>query len=178
MKKVICILLLIVSMGTMYYFSSQDGEASSIQSNTVVNIVEEIRDRVTLENETLIKIKDGIKNALKGHSKNILVRKAAHFAMYAIIGGFMMIVIYMLSRQVIFSACISFTLTLLYAVYDERRQLQILGREGSLTDVFIDSSGALLSILILSCIFLFGKGVKCIFKRFREADDSLEKFEN
>lgn len=174
MKKIICILLLITSMATMYYFSSQDGDASSIQSNTVVNIVEEIRDKVTLENETLIKIKNKIKNVLKGHSKNILVRKAAHFTMYAIIGGFMMILIYILSRQVIFSACISFALTLLYAVYDERRQLQILGREGSLTDVFIDSSGALMSILILSCIFLFGKGFKCIFKKFRPLDDSFE----
>ena len=171
MKKFICILLLIMSMGTMYYFSSQDGNTSLIQSNRIVDIIEDIRDKVTLQNEDLIKIKNKIKDSLSGYNKNFLVRKAAHFGMYAIIGGIMMIVIYLLSKKVIFSACISFTLTFLYAVFDERRQLNIVGRNGSLTDVFIDSTGDILSISILSLIFLFYKGFKYILKKHKEEDD-------
>ena len=176
MKKCIFILLLIMSMGTMYYFSSQDGNTSSVQSHMALNIVEEIRDKVTLKNEDLINIKDKIKNSLKGYSKNVIVRKAAHFGMYAIIGGIMMIIMYSISKQVIFSACISFALTFLYAVFDERRQLNIAGRTGNLTDVFIDSAGAISSIAILSFIFLFCKGFKFIFKRNKDDDDS-ENFE-
>ena len=173
MKKFICILLLIMSMGTMYYFSSQDGNTSLIQSNRIVDIIEDIRDKVTLQNEDLIKIKNKIKDSLSGYNKNFLVRKAAHFGMYAIIGGIMMIVIYLLSKKVIFSACISFTLTFLYAVFDERRQLSIAGRAGSLLDVFIDSSGALLAIVIISCIFSLCKGFRLIFKRDKDLSEEI-----
>lgn len=170
MKKFIFILLLIMSMGAMYYFSSQDGDTSSGQSQMAIDVVQDVRDKVTLKDENLIKVKDKVLNYLKQYNKSTLVRKGAHFSIYALIGGFMMIVIYLFSNQVIFSACISFALTFMYAVFDERRQLSVPGRGGSLRDVFIDSSGAMLSIIILSVIFLVFKGLKFIFKRKREED--------
>ena len=170
MKKFVCILLLLISITTMYYFSSQDGKTASKQSHIVAEIVDEIRDRVTLKDENLIRLKDKIRDSLKGYKKDIVIRKAAHFGMYIIIGGLMMIVIYLFSKQVIFSACISFAFTFLYAVYDERRQLTIDGRAGSLQDVFIDASGALLAISMLSCIFLFWKGTKFILRRDKEEE--------
>ena len=37
------------------------------------------------------------------------------------------------------------------------------GRSGNFTDVLIDSSGALLAILILSILFMIIKGIKNIF---------------
>ena len=177
MKKIIYILLLILSMGGMYYFSSQEGEISSKQSHMVVevvdNIIDEAQEKITLKDKNLINLKDKIKNILKSYDKNTLVRKAAHFGMYAAIGGFMMIVIYLFSKQIIFSACISFTLTFLYAVFDERRQLSIAGRAGSLLDVFIDSSGALLAIVIISCIFSLCKGFRLIFKREKDLAEEI-----
>lgn len=169
MKKIIFfVLLLTMSMGAMYYFSSQDGNTSSTQSQRVIDIVEEIRERVTLKNENLININNKIRNSLKGYGKEVIVRKAAHFGMYAIIGGTMMIVMYLLSKKILFSAFVSFTLTFLYAVYDETRQIAIDGRSGSLTDVFIDSTGAILSIFILSLIFIFFKGFNFISKKHKE----------
>lgn len=171
-KKTIFIMMLIIllamSMGGMYYFSSQDGSTSSVQSNMVIDIIEEIRDKVTLKNEELIKIKDTIINNLRGYNKSLVVRKAAHFGIYATIGGTMMIIIYLLSKQIIFSACISFTLTFLYAVFDEKRQLGVTGRSGSLRDVFIDSSGALLAISILAFIFMICKSINFILKKSRK----------
>lgn len=164
----ILIVLLAMSMGGMYYFSSQDGNTSSVQSNMAIEIIDEIRDRVTLQNEKLIKINEQIINKLRGYGKDFLVRKAAHFGIYATIGGTMMIIIYLLSKQIIFSACISFTLTFLYAVFDEKRQLSVDGRSGSLKDVFIDSSGALLAISILAFIFMICKGVNFVLKKYRK----------
>lgn len=171
-KKIILIIMLILllamSMGGMYYFSSQDGNTSSVQSSMVIDIIEEIRDEVTLKNEELIKIKDKIINNLRGYGKEFVVRKAAHFGIYAVIGGVMMIIIYLISKQIIFSACISFALTFLYAVFDEKRQLSVTGRSGSLRDVFIDSSGALLAISILAFIFMFCKGINFILRKYRK----------
>ena len=162
------IILLAMSMGGMYYFSSQDGNTSSVQSNTVIDIIEEIRDKVTLKNKELIKIKDTIINNLRGYGKSFVVRKAAHFGIYAVIGGTMLIIIYLLSKRVIFSACISFVITFLYAVFDEKRQLSVTGRSGSLRDVFIDSSGALLAISILVFIFMFYKWINLILNKYRK----------
>ena len=161
-------MLLAMSMGGMYYFSSQDGNTSSVQSNMAIEIIDEIRDRVTLQNEELIKIKDKIINRLRGYGKSFVVRKAAHFGIYATIGGLLMIIIYLLSKQIIFSACISFTLAFLYALFDEKRQLTVTGRSGSLRDVFIDSSGALLAISILAFIFMFLKGINFILRKYRK----------
>ena len=165
---IVLMILLTMSMGGMYYFSSQDGNTSSAQSNMVINIIEEIRDKVTLKNEELIKIKDTIINNLRRYGKSFVVRKAAHFGIYAIIGGTMVIIIYLLSKQVIFSACISFTLAFLYALFDEKRQVSVTGRSGSLRDVFIDSSGALLAISILAFIFMFCKGINFILMKYRK----------
>lgn len=156
-----------MSMGGMYYFSSQEGSVSSTQSNMVIEVIDKIRDRVTLQNEELIKINEKIINKLRGYGKSFVVRKAAHFSIYATIGGLMMIILYLLSKQIIFSGCISFTLAFLYAVFDERRQLDIDGRSGSLKDVFIDSSGALFAICILAFIFMLFKLINFIFGKKR-----------
>ena len=50
MKKFVYILLLIISMGTMHYFSSQDGSTSKAQSNAVIEIIDDIREKVTIKN--------------------------------------------------------------------------------------------------------------------------------
>ena len=102
---------------------------------------------------------------LKKHKKSLLVRKAAHFTMYAVIGGAAMLVIYSFSKQIFLSATLSFTLAFLYAVFDERSQMAVDGRSGNFTDVLIDSSGALLAILILSILFMIIKGIKNIFNQ-------------
>ena len=76
-----------------------------------------------------------------------------------------MLVIYSFSKQIFLSATLSFTLAFLYAVFDERSQMAVDGRSGNFTDVLIDSSGALLAILILSILFMIIKGIKNIFVR-------------
>ena len=85
MKKIIYILLLIISMGTMYYFSSQEGSTSKNQSNAVIQLVDEIREKVTLKDERLIKINEAVMGELKKYKKSFVVRKAAHFSIYAVI---------------------------------------------------------------------------------------------
>lgn len=159
MKKAICIVLLILAMGSMYYFSSQEGYTSFQQSHKAVELIDKVRDKVTLTDERLISIKDKIYNELRGYDKEYIVRKAAHFSIYACIGAFMLLVLYLFTKKVMFSSVFSFILTVMYAIYDEKRQLQVSGRVSSITDMFIDSSGALLSIIFLSILLATGKGI-------------------
>ena len=164
MKKFLWIVLLIMSMGTMYYFSSQDGDTSTMQSNAAVEIIDKLfdkaREEITLTDDRLISLKDQIIGELKTYDKSYLVRKAAHFTMYALIGGFMMLVFHAFSKQVFFSGTFAMIITFLYAVYDEKRQLTVSGRNGCITDVFIDSCGAFTAIVILSVLILTGRGIK------------------
>ena len=49
MKKFLCLLLVVFTMGSMYYFSGQDGVKSKYQSDSVVKIIDKIRDEITLK---------------------------------------------------------------------------------------------------------------------------------
>lgn len=165
MKKFTAILVLLIFVGGMYYFSSQTGDISTQQSNTALNIVEKIREKVTLKDEKIISIKEKVFNKLKQYgSKGYVVRKLAHFSIYACIGLAMAYVIYLFSQKVIVSATLSILLTSMYAYYDEYRQLSVAGRSGSLSDVFIDSSGAFVGVCIF--IFIVGslKSAKTLFR--------------
>ena len=164
MKKFIGIVLLFLCMGLMYYFSSQDGVISSGQSNKAVEIIDEVRDKVTLKDNRLISIKEKVFNKLKHYGKEgYVVRKVAHFSIYACIGITMAYVIYLFSKKVFISAFLAFMLTSMYAYYDEYRQLSVIGRSGSLKDVLIDSSGALVGVGIFFILTIVFKGIKALF---------------
>lgn len=165
MKKIIYILLLIAAMGTMHYFSTQDGQASRNQSNAVIEVLDKVRDKVTLKDERLVKINEIIMGKLKKYKKSTIVRKAAHFSMYALIGGIAMIVIYSFSKKIFLAASVSFILSVLYAVFDEKTQIAVDGRNGNIMDVFIDSSGALVAITILLTSFFMVKTLKKIISK-------------
>ena len=173
MKKFICIVLLILAMGSMYYFSSQEGCTSSQQSHKVVELIDKIRDKVTLTDERLISIKDKIYNELRGYDKEYIVRKAAHFLIYACIGAFMLLALYLFTKKVMFSSIFSFILTVMYAIYDEKRQLEVSGRVSSITDVFIDSSGALLAIILLSILLVTGKGIENLYYFIKKLKNNI-----
>ena len=96
MKKFLVFMLVVCSIGGMYYFSSQDAQVSGSQSQLVVRFIDKIRDKVTLQDEKLIKIQTKIYEKLKGFgSKSYIVRKMAHFSIYALIGISLLLFIYL-----------------------------------------------------------------------------------
>lgn len=76
------------------------------------------------------------------------VRKLAHFLIYFILGVlfFNLLILYKIDIQSIFKLSILFCI--IYACSDEIHQLFIFGRSGELRDVFIDSIGSLLGIML------------------------------
>ena len=100
MKKFLVFMLVVCSIGGMYYFSSQDAQVSGSQSQLVVRFIDKIRDKVTLQDEKLIKIQTKIYEKLKGFgSKSYIVRKMAHFSIYALIGISLLLFIYFCLKQ-------------------------------------------------------------------------------
>ena len=175
MKKFVVIMLLILSIGGMYYFSSQNGSVSGNQSQIVVNIIDKVRDKVTLKNQNLIKVQTKIYDKLrKLGSKSYIVRKMAHFIIYALIGISLLLFMYVFSKKLMLSSIIAFILSVTYACYDEYRQISIPGRSGSIKDVFIDSCGALTGIILTFSIILI---IKLIISKTKNTSNKLNKEE-
>ena len=161
MKKLLCLMLAVLTMGTMYYFSSQKGDVSTVQSDTAVSVIDQIRNEVTLKDHRLISIKEKVFNVLKRYgSKGYIVRKLAHFSIYACIGVSISLFIYVLSKRIYISSVVAMIASISYAYYDEMRQLSVAGRSGNMKDVLIDSTGALTGVLILLIIIVAFKGIR------------------
>ena len=174
MKKFLVFMLVMCSIGGMYYFSSQDAQVSGSQSQSVVRLIDKIRDKVTLQDEKLIKFQIKVYDKLKGFgSKSYIVRKMAHFSIYALIGISLLLFIYIFSKKLVLSSLIAFLVSIMYACYDEYRQLSIPGRSGNIKDVFIDSLGALTGIILTFIIILIIKVIVSLFKNLLNPELSI-----
>ena len=80
-----------------------------------------------------------------------IVRKTAHFTIYALLGVLASQALFCHTESVKTAALVAFAVCLLYAASDEVHQLFVPGRSGEVRDVCIDSLGAALGIT-LSCL--------------------------
>lgn len=133
MKKIKYFIPAILWMGLIFFFSSQNGTASDSNSYFLINL--------------LGKIGINISSSIGLSVANFIVRKTAHVTEYFIL--FMLLYfgfkkIY-LKNIIIYPAII----TILYSISDEFHQLFIEGRSGRIKDVFIDSIGILIGLLII-----------------------------
>ena len=125
-KKIINIVLLIIWLFVIFYFSNQPGNLSSSLS----------------DNLTLL-IFNNITNFLI-----FIVRKIAHISEYFILAILMYNVFkdYLSSKK---SYLITFILSILYACSDEIHQLFVVGRECLPRDVVIDAIGVILALIFI-----------------------------
>ena len=179
MKKLLCLLLVVLTMGTMYYFSSQKGSVSKGQSDTAVKVIDDIRGEVTLKDHRLISVKEKVFNVLKQYGgKGYIVRKLAHFSIYACIGASISLFVYVLSKRIYIASLVAMIASITYAYYDEMRQLSVAGRVGSMKDVVIDSSGAFTGVFILLIIIITFKGIRGFLKFLFKKNTDEEYKEN
>lgn len=140
MKKriILYIILTIVCMITIFYFSSRNTIESNGTSKWLIKYFVTIYEKVT---------KSNVNEELIINKLNYPVRKLAHFSIYFLLG----IIIYLLFLQTNLKRklLISISLCIIYAFFDEVHQLFVLGRTAQALDVFIDSMGSLLGILLL-----------------------------
>lgn len=79
-----------------------------------------------------------------------VVRKSAHMFLYFILSILIYLAIH--NKYNVKAYIISCILTTLYACTDEVHQLFIQGRSGEIRDVLIDSSGALIGLILVYII--------------------------
>ena len=135
--------LMVATMILIFFFSSQNGEDSSMVSNSVLQAILDWFGRV-LSVTFLEFLKEKI-------------RKVAHFAIYCLLGMFAALWMRQtkIKKKAAFPA--AWILAVCYACTDELHQLFVPGRAGQLKDVGIDSLGALLGVLLVGLLVLCKK---------------------
>ncbi len=136
--KIISTLLVILWMAVVFMLSNQVADESAQTSSGFIEwIVRIVYKDITYENMEIII-----------ESVDTIVRKIAHFVLYAI-GGFLisnLIEKYIEDKR---KQCIlSGVLGISYAITDEIHQYFVPGRSGELRDVCIDSGGIIVGILV------------------------------
>lgn len=125
-KKIVNIVLLIIWLFVIFYFSNQAGNlSSSLSDNLTLFIFNNITDFLIF-----------------------IVRKIAHISEFFILAILMYNVFkdYLSSKK---SYLITFILSILYACSDEIHQLFVVGRECLPRDVVIDAVGIILALIFI-----------------------------
>lgn len=144
LRKKIFFILTLVWMCFIFYLSHQPASVSASQSGGFMNML------------TSLPIVGGLLAKVMEFSfAEFLVRKSAHMFLYFVLA----ILIYMsIGKGIDFKYyIISFVLTALYACTDEFHQLYIIGRSGEIRDVLVDSTGALLGLILVYICTLGGR---------------------
>lgn len=148
MKKILfritTLILLVLTFISIFNFSNQDGQASSGVSRKVAKKIIDIYPYTKNLNEEN-------KNQIVEKIQPI-IRKGAHLSIYTLVGILMMSFISTYNIKLKYRFLISILVGLVYASSDEIHQSFIPGRNASIIDVGIDTSGVLLGIILVLII--------------------------
>ena len=136
-RKIIYWSLLIIWMIIICLMSSQPATVSDSQSTGVLYLFSKLGINI---------------NSVFGDLANFVVRKCAHFIEYMILAllTFNLVKLYFNIKQVVI---LTIVFVFLYACSDEIHQLFVLGREGAIRDVVIDTCGGIVLVLIKLCVY-------------------------
>lgn len=141
-KRIVCWALVAANMIAIFMFSAQNGDESTVTSNSVIDTV-------------LSAVYPGYKK-LDADARDevivrysLLVRKLAHFSAYASLGFFTALAFGRYNIYVRKRAALSFGFCVIYALTDEIHQYFVPDRAMRLLDVGIDSAGAVFGICVL-----------------------------
>ena len=154
MKSTAAGILALVWMCVIFAFSAQpseeSGEVSMGLSYRIVNTTG-LFFHLHIDEEKLREIANAMEHS---------VRKAAHMTEYAILAVLLYIWIDRWQLPRLKKAGIATALAMLYACSDEIHQLFVAGRAGMVSDVLVDSAGAVLGLALLLLIESIGRKVR------------------
>jgi VanZ family protein len=139
-KKILLWAFVVLWMAVIFIFSHQPATDSSKLSSGIVGKIVDIIETVAPN----IDIDQG--------SLSHIIRKCAHFGEYLVLGLLVLNGLICSNISIPKTTLLALLICVLYAVSDEIHQLFIPGRSGQVSDVLLDSIGALVGILLMSAI--------------------------
>lgn len=123
-------------MALIFFLSAQDGEQSADLSGGITEWVNEVIEQVA----------PGVE--LHMDEVSFFVRKNAHFFAYMLLSILILNAVRRSGGQGLMSFGLAFVISVLYAISDEVHQLFVPGRSGQVSDVVLDSIGAIIGIAL------------------------------
>lgn len=139
--RIILIILLLCTFFVIFGFSSQDGEASGGLSRNITNKILQISNKYNALGQ---EEKEQIANKTEK-----IIRKVAHFSIYTVVGLLLMGLLSTYKIKENWRMILSILLGMLYAISDEIHQGFSPGRSPRIADVYIDTLGVILGILLI-----------------------------
>lgn len=135
-------------MGAIFWFSSKtadlSGESSMSISIVIYNLYDQIK-RSTLQGPEKLELL-----AVIDH----IVRKSAHFTEYACLCAAIAFHFIVWKKKLSYRTWIPVISAGLYAVTDEFHQTFVTGRSGQVSDVLMDTAGAVAGVLVFNILYL------------------------
>lgn len=163
-KIIIRYLLLVTVCVTIFWFSSNNGEDSTSQSNFIVNKITGIffPSFYSYDVNARLALHDIL---------TVFVRKGAHFAVYTLLGMLGYASFFQIKKLWLRYGC-AVGFVFLYACTDEIHQMFVSERTAKISDICIDTIGGLLGALIIMFFIVFIKAVKIVEKSNKENPDT------
>ena len=156
-KKILLFIVVILSvlcMCIIFYFSSQDSGSTNILSK---NVTRKIAETIFSDYKTM---NADIQNTITSQL-NLFIRKTAHFSLYFLMSMTIYFVFAVWKKRYLISVIISVSFSFIYAILDESL---VPGRTPLAKDVLIDTSGAILgtilSFMIISSVMFIADKIK------------------
>lgn len=134
--KIVPWTLVILWMILIFSLSHQSAVESNKISKGITEVFVDGIEKVTLNSNFNIS------------SFNHIIRKNAHFFLYLVLGMLVMNAIKISNQYIKRHMLLTVLICILYAILDELHQLFVPGRGAQIMDVFIDSVGASIGVLI------------------------------
>ena len=139
--RIILIILLLCTFFVIFGFSSQDGERSGGISQRITKVILEKSNRYN-------NLPEKQQNEIS-HRTEKIIRKMAHFSIYTVVGLLLMALLCTYHLKNSWRVIMTIVIGILYAASDEFHQSFSPGRTPKVTDVYIDTLGVMLGILLV-----------------------------
>lgn len=160
--RIVLLILIIINCITIFYFSNQVADESSKRSGRIVNFIAQIVPEIK-------NMKEPEKTIFMQETLTTIVRKTAHFSIYAMLGILSMNYMATYKEKSLYkNALIAIIFCIFYATTDEIHQYFIPGRSCELRDVCIDTVGSLTGIVITYAIYYYYKRRKNKWQETKE----------
>ena len=133
-KKIVLWILVILWMGLIFYFSSQNADKSTSQSRGII-----------LSTNLINKYEENKEEVLE--TADVYFRKAAHASVFFVLSILVCFLVKEYTLDIKKILIISVIICLLYSCSDEIHQLYVFGRSGEVRDIIIDNIGCIFGYL-------------------------------
>ena len=149
--------IVVVIIYSVFFFSSEPGKASQDRSYKITEFVAR-ESKIIIDRHTLI-------NKLGFDKLHYYIRKSGHFFEYMLLAIFIVVALSKNKADLLKLNMAVFLLCLVLACVDEWVQTFTTGRSGSIKDVLIDGTGALIGIILCDLMYIIIEGLKYNLKR-------------